>query len=227
MWEWLRTAQPADLIFYGLLVGLTIGQALVLWVWKLKKESKVREYVESGFVAIVLALVIRTLLIQAFEVPSESMVNTLLIGDHLLVGKFIYGTSVPFTDKRLLTFKDPKHGDIIVFKSGFPPPKDIFIKRCIGVPGDVIQVKDKVLLVNGQPQVEPYVINRDDRDLPAAIAPRDNFGPVTVPAGHYFMMGDNRDFSYDSRFWGFVPRKSLLGQAWVIYWPIPRWRTLK
>jgi signal peptidase I len=227
MFEWIRTAQTADLIFYGLLVGLTIGQGLVLWVWKLQKESKVREYVESGFVAIVLALVIRTLFVQAFEVPSESMVNTLLIGDHLLVGKFIYGTKIPFTDKRVLTFKDPQRGDIIVFKSGFPPPKDIFIKRCIGVPGDTIQVKDKILYVNGKPQVEPYVINRDDRDLPAVVAPRDNFGPITVPAGKYFMMGDNRDFSYDSRFWGFVPRKSIQGQAWVIYWPLDRWRTLK
>jgi len=227
MLEWIRTAQGADLIFYGLLVGLTIGQILVLWVWKMKKENKVREYVESGFVAIVLALVIRTLFVQAFEVPSESMVNTLLIGDHLLVGKFIYGTQVPFTDKRVLTFKDPQRGDIIVFKSVFPPPKDIFIKRCIGIPGDTIQVKDKILLVNGKPQVEPYAINRDDRDFPAAIAPRDNFGPITVPADHFFMMGDNRDFSYDSRFWGFVPRKSIQGQAWVIYWPIPRWRALK
>jgi signal peptidase I len=193
----------------------------------MKKENKIREYVDSGFIAIVLALVIRTLFMQAFEVPSESMTNTLLIGDHLLVGKFVYGTKVPFTDKRVLTFKDPKRGDIIVFQSGFPPPKDIFIKRCIGIPGDTIQVKDKVLLVNGKQVIEPYVINRDLRNLPALLTTRDNFGPVTVPADAYFMMGDNRDASFDSRFWGFVQRKKIQGQAWVIYWPLTRWRALK
>ncbi len=227
MIEWMKSMQMADLIFYGLLVFLTLGEILVLWVLKLKKENKIREYVDSGFVAIVLALVIRTFLVQAFEVPSESMLNTLRIGDHLLVSKFAYGTKIPFTEKRVLPFYTPQRGDVIVFKSGFPPPKDIFIKRCIGLPGDVLEVRNKQLYVNGKPSIEPYAINRDLRVIPGLLAPRDNFGPFTVPADSFFMMGDNRDFSYDSRFWGCVPRGKLLGKAWIVYWPVPRWKVIR
>jgi len=226
MWEWIRTAEAAELIFYGLLVGLTLAEVVLRYILKVSKTNVVLEYVDSGFIAIILALIIRTVLIQAFKIPSGSMENTLLIGDHLLVNKFVYGLQVPFTDKRIMKIRDPRRGDIIVFKYPKNPRRD-FIKRCVGLPGDVIEVKNKILYVNNEPQNEGYVSFRDMRVLPATISPRDNYGPVTVPADHFFMMGDNRDFSADSRFWGFLPRKLIKGKAWVIYWPITRWRTIK
>jgi signal peptidase I len=227
MWEWIRTAEAAELIFYGIMVGLILAWLVLRFALKLPKTSVVLEYVESGLIAVLLALVIRTFLVQAFKIPSGSMESTLLVDDHLLVNKFLYGTRIPFTDKDFLRFRDPRHGDIIVFRYPQNPRRD-FIKRCIGVPGDTIEVKDKELYVNGQLQVEPYVLHRDLAVYPRASgSPRDNFGPVTVPADSYFMMGDNRDFSADSRFWGFLPRKLIKGKAWVIYWPIPRWRMVK
>jgi len=212
--------------FYGLLVGLLLAEIVLRYILRVPKTNVVLEYVDSGFIAILLALVIRTLFIQAFKIPSGSMENTLLIGDHLLVNKCIYGTQIPWTDKRLLTIRDPKRGDIIVFKYPENPRRD-FIKRCIGLPGDIVEVRNKTVYLNGQPQNEPYVTYRDLRVMAPEISPRDNYGPVTVPAGNYFMMGDNRDFSADSRFWGFLPKKLIRGKAWVIYWPIDRWRVVK
>ncbi len=226
MWEWIKTAEAAELIFYGLLVGLALAQVLLRYILKVAKTNIVLEYVDSGFIAILLALVIRILLIQAFKIPSGSMENTLLIGDHLLVNKCIYGTDIPFTDKTILKIRDPRRGDIIVFKYPEKPRRD-FIKRCIGLPGDTLEIKDKVLYINGEPQNENYVTCRDIRILPRELSVRDNFGPITVPPDNFFMMGDNRDFSADSRFWGFLPRKLIKGKAWVIYWPIPRWRAIR
>jgi signal peptidase I len=171
------------------------------------------EYLEALAVALVLAFVIRTFVVQAFKIPSGSMLDTLLIGDHLLVNKFLYGTRIPFTDKVVLPVQEPADGDVIVFEFPEDTSKD-FIKRIVGVPGDVLEMKDKVLYRNGQKLDEPYIKHTD----PNIQARRDNFGPVTVPPGKYFAMGDNRDESYDSRFWGFVDKDKIRGKAWVIYW---------
>ena len=154
------------------------------------------EYLEALAVALVLAFVIRTFVVQAFKIPSGSMLDTLLIGDHLLVNKFLYGTHIPFTDTVVFPLEDPQRGDVIVFEFPEDTSKD-FIKRIIGVPGDVIEMKEKVVTRNGEVLNEPYIKHTD----PAMQQRRDNFGPVTVPAGKYFVMGDNRDESYDSRFW--------------------------
>lgn len=226
IWEWIRTAEGAELIFYGLLAGLALAEVVLRYVLKVAKDNIVLEYVDSGFVAILLALVIRTFIIQAYKIPSPSMNNTLLEDDHLLVNKFMYGTRLPLTQHQLWRFWDPKRGDIIVFQYPKNPRKD-FIKRCIGVPGDVLEIRNKSVILNGVPQVEPYTTFADLYIQPGWLTVRDNFGPVTVPAESYFMMGDNRDRSLDSRFWGFVPRKYVRGKAWVIYWPPNRWRLVK
>jgi signal peptidase I len=182
-----------------------------------KKKSLVREYAESIIIAVLLALVIRTYLVQAFKIPSGSMEDTLAIGDHLLVNKFIYGTKMPFSDKRILKIRDPQRGDVIVFEYPEDPSKD-FIKRVIGTPGDVVEEKDKKLYVNGTLYVNPHEIHKEKDTIPKDMNPRDNFGPVTVPPNSYFMMGDNRDRSYDSRFWGFVSMGKIKGLAFIKYW---------
>lgn len=182
-----------------------------------KKKHIVREYAESIIIAVLLALVIRTFVVQAFKIPSGSMEDTLAIGDHILVNKFIYGTKIPFTDKRVLTVRDPKRGDVVVFEYPEDPSKD-FIKRVVGLPGDVVEGRDKKVYVNGKPYENPHEVHKEKEVIPKAQNPRDNFGPVTVPAGSYFMMGDNRDRSYDSRFWGFVTNDKLKGLAFIKYW---------
>jgi signal peptidase I len=184
---------------------------------QVKKKHIVREYAESILVAILLALVIRTFVIQAFKIPSGSMEDTLLIGDHLLVTKFLYGTKIPFTDKKILKIRDPQRGDVVVFEYPEDPSKD-FIKRVIGVPGDVVEEKDKKVYVNGKPYENPHEIHKEQDIIPKAQNPRDNFGPVTVPPDSYFVMGDNRDRSYDSRFWGFVKSSKIKGKALIKYW---------
>ncbi len=227
MWTWLKAAEMTEIIFYGLMIGLVLAEVVLRYVLKVAKNNIILEYVDSGMVAILMALVIRTFAVQAFKIPSGSMENTLLIGDHLLVNKFLYGTQIPFTDKRILTVRDPQRGDIIVFRYPEDPSKD-FIKRCVGVPGDIVEVREKQLWLNGQIQNEPYTVHRDLQVLPPEVgSARDFYGPVTVPADSFFMMGDNRDFSKDSRFWGFLPRKMIKGKAWIVYWPIDRWRGIR
>lgn len=182
-----------------------------------KKKSVVREYVEAIGIAILLALFIRTFVVQAFKIPSGSMLPTLMIGDHLLVNKFIYGIRVPFSGKVLVPLKDPKSGDIIVFK--FPKDRSIdYIKRVVGVPGDEVEIKNKKLYLNGKPTSDPHAHFTTTQILPGSVSPKDNFGPITVPEGKYFVMGDNRDNSSDSRFWGFVETNDVLGKAMIIYW---------
>jgi signal peptidase I len=181
------------------------------------RKSIIREYAESIIIAVLLALVIRTYLVQAFKIPSGSMEDTLAIGDHLLVNKFIYGTKLPFSDKRLLKLRDPRRGDVIVFEYPEDPSKD-FIKRVIGTPGDVIEGKDKKVYVNGTPYENPHEVHKEKDIIPKEMNPRDSFGPVKVPPNSYFMMGDNRDRSYDSRFWGFVSRDKIKGLAFIKYW---------
>lgn len=186
-------------------------------------KSKTREWTESIVVALVLALIIRTFVVQAFKIPSGSMEDTLLIGDHLLVSKFVYGMQIPFTEKRILTFKHPQQGDVIVFE--FPEDRNKsyfsrrdFIKRVVGIPGDVVEVRDKQVYVNGQKYELPQAIHKEADTIPAEYGPRDFMKPVTVPAGSYFVMGDNRDRSYDSRFWGFVTDPEIKGKAFIKYW---------
>jgi signal peptidase I len=182
-----------------------------------KKKSALRENAEAILVAIVLALFIRTFIVQAFKIPSGSMLHTLEIGDHILVNKFIYGVKIPFTDKTLIPVENPKRGDIIVFKYPKDPSKD-YIKRVIGLAGDTIEVRRKQLFVNGKPVRYEQAIHTDPRLIPAADAPRDFFGPIKVPENCLFVMGDNRDWSSDSRFWGFVNLRAVKGKAFIIYW---------
>ncbi len=185
----------------------------------MNKERKrvLLEYAEAIATAVILALFIRAYVVQAFKIPTGSMVATLLPGDHLLVNKFIYGTDIPFTHIVILKVRDPRRGDVIVFKYPEDPSRD-FIKRVIGVGGDTVEGRDKQVFVNGQPLDEPYVQHADPDMHPPQQDKRDTFGPVKVPDGKYFMMGDNRDFSYDSRFWGPVDREAIQGKALVIYW---------
>ncbi len=181
------------------------------------RKSVVREYAEAIIIAILIALFIRTFVVQAFKIPSGSMKPTLQIGDHLLVKKFTYGIKIPFIRKTLVSINDPKREDIVVFIYPVDRTKD-FIKRVVGVAGDTIEIRDKKIYLNGSPCNDGHGIYTDSTIFPGSIQPRDNFGPVTVPAGHIFVMGDNRDQSYDSRFWGFVNLKNVLGKAFIIYW---------
>jgi signal peptidase I len=185
--------------------------------YQMKRKSVIREYIEAFVVAIVLALIIRTFVVQAFKIPSGSMEPTLLIGDHILVNKFIYGERIPFTDIKLFDFRQPKKGEVIVFIYPKDESKD-FIKRVIGVEGDKIEIKDKKLYINDILHNDPYGAYKDNAIIPGHIQPRDNFGPVVVPKDSLFVMGDNRDRSADSRFWGFVHLNKVKGKAFLIYW---------
>jgi len=178
-----------------------------------KKKSVAREYAEALVFAVVLVLFLRAFVIQAFRIPSGSMKNTLLVGDFLFVNKFIYGPKIPFTDYRLPGIRKPRPGDIIVFKAPIGEQKD-FIKRCIAVEGQTIEIRNKVVYVDGVRLDEPYVVHTDPRD---SVPIRDNFGPYTVPPGHIFMMGDNRDDSHDSRYWGALDIKRVKGKAMFLY----------
>ncbi|MEK6776086.1 MAG: signal peptidase I [bacterium] len=179
------------------------------------KKSFWRENFEAILIAVVLALFIRTFVVQAFKIPSGSMLETLQIGDHILVNKFIYGTHIPFTHISFFHIQKPQRGDIVVFKYPVDEQRD-FIKRVVGTPGDTVEVRNKIVYVNGERlNDEDYVVHRDSIIIPGQ---RDNFGPVTVPENCYFMMGDNRDGSFDSRFWGYVKQEQILGKALIIYW---------
>jgi len=198
------------------------------------KKSQLRDWTEALIVAAVLALIIRTFVVQAFKIPSGSMEDTLLIGDHLLVNKFIYGMELPFSDEPVLSLRDPERGDVIVFE--FPEDKDKpyferrdFIKRVIGLPGDTVEIHNKDVFVNGQRYMTPQAVYKDGTLIPG---PRDNMPPLTVPPHSYFVMGDNRDRSYDSRFWKFVDRSAIKGLAFIKYWSwdsekfMPRWNRI-
>ena len=181
-------------------------------------RSKFREYVEAIAVAVALALFFRQFVVQAFRIPSSSMESTLLVGDFLFVNKFLYGAPVPFTNWRLPGLRAPRAGDIIVFKS--PTDGRDFIKRCVAVAGDTVEMRGKVLYVNGTQRNEPYAQHTDRGMLLPNQAPRDYMGPIVVPAGHVFMLGDNRDNSHDSRFWGALPVANVRGKAMFIYFSI-------
>ena len=181
------------------------------------KKSGLRENIEAIAIAILLALFIRTFVVQAFKIPSGSMKETLQIGDHILVNKFIYGIKLPFVQKTVIPIKQPRKDDIIVFR--YPEnPKIDFIKRVVGVEGDIVEIRNKKLYVNDKLLDQEFAIHTDPHVIPAVYTKRDNFGPVIVPPDSFFVMGDNRDNSKDSRFWGFVNQKAIKGKAFMIYW---------
>ncbi|HKT80894.1 MAG TPA: signal peptidase I [Vicinamibacterales bacterium] len=185
------------------------------------KKSVVREYFESIVIAVILALFVRTWVVQAFKIPTGSMENNLLIGDHLLVNKFIFGPTPLAIGRAVLPVRPVHRGDILVFKYPEEPDRD-FIKRVIGLPGEKIELKHKKIYINDQPLEEPYVHfltpPSSDYQEVTSYDLREQFGPVTVPADKYFVMGDNRDNSQDSRYWGFLPRDYVKGKALIIYW---------
>jgi signal peptidase I len=182
------------------------------------RKSTAREYFESLVVAVILALFVRTFGFQAFKIPTGSMEPNLLVGDHLLVNKFIFGPATSGLERTLLPMRRVERGEVLVFKFPEDPERD-FIKRVIGLPGETLEYKDQRVFINGMPLIEPYA----HYQLPAtgegaSSDPRVHYGPVTIPAGHYFMMGDNRDDSQDSRYWGFLPASYVKGRALFIYW---------
>ena len=180
------------------------------------RRSNAQEYVEALVVAGLLTLVLRVFVLQAFRIPSESMCDTLLVGDFLFVNKLEYGPKVPFTHVRLPGMRAPRRGDVIVFE--FPPdPSKDFIKRCIGTPGHTLEVRHKDVWEDGRKLAEPYVKHIDELEHPASYDNRDNYRAPKVARGELFMMGDNRDNSYDSRFWGTVPMDLVKGRAVFIY----------
>jgi len=196
-----------------------------------KPRSIVREYVEAALWALIITLFLRAFVIQAFRIPSESMKDTLLVGDFLFVNKFEYGPKIPFTHIRLPGLRQPKRGDVIVFQFPQDPSKD-FIKRCVATGGETIEIRNKEVMVDGTALKEPYAIHSDPTVKPAGYEYRDNYGPYTVPASELFMMGDNRDNSNDSRYWGSLDMDLVKGRAMFLYWSWdgeknwPRWNRI-
>lgn len=201
---------------------------------KADKRGGLWEWTKSLLMGFLLFLVLRTFLVQTFTITSGSMENTLLVGDFLLLNKSAYGAMIPGTEVRMPGYAEPTRGDIVVFR-GHHEPIDL-VKRLIAIPGDTVAMRDAVLILNGVPQDEPYVQHTDlDSDQPHPwmswqreyLAPgvdpaeyrptRDNWGPLVVPDGHYFVLGDNRDASLDSRYWGFVPEPDIKGRAVALY----------
>jgi signal peptidase I len=187
------------------------------------KKSTAREYLESIVIAVILALFIRTFVVQAFKIPTGSMENNLLIGDHLLVNKFVLGPTMWPIERVLLPIGTIRRRDVLVFKYPEEPDRD-FIKRVIGLPGETLEVREKKVYINGAPLDEPYAhyltpaADESQYHEVTSFDVRERYGPVTVPPSQYFMMGDNRDNSQDSRYWGFLPRENIKGRALLIYW---------
>ncbi|OGX24832.1 MAG: signal peptidase I [Omnitrophica WOR_2 bacterium RIFCSPHIGHO2_02_FULL_45_21] len=190
-----------------------------------RKKSAVREWVESLIIAFILALFIRQFIIQAFKIPTGSMRTTLLEGDRILVNKFIYGAKIPFTDLSLPALRKPKRGEVIVFIYPQDPKKD-FIKRLIALPGETVEIKNGSIYINGVPNKEPLVSNRYYYNRPESEYGQEGQA-IKVLEDSYYVLGDNSSSSQDSRYWGFVPKKNVLGKAMLIYWPINRMRIIK
>ena len=194
-----------------------------------------RDWLKSVLIALGIFLVVRSFVVEAFKIPTSSMENTLLVGDFLLVNKAAYGGHVPGTELALGSWHDPERGDVVVFHPPHEPHRN-YVKRVVGIPGDTLEMRDKGLFLNGAHLEEAYaryVDERGDTEHPAmewqsnhliAAPPReyhptrDNWGPLVVPDAHYFVLGDNRDNSEDSRYWGFVPREQIRGKPWLVYY---------
>ncbi len=191
-----------------------------------RPRSRAREYAEAILVAVIFALFTRTFLFQAFQVPTASMEKNILVGDHLIVNKFIFAPHAPSFLDRILPYRPVKRGDVLVFKFPEDPRRD-FIKRTVALPGETVEIRDKMISVEGVRLDEPQVYHSDDRiwpddpALPDSYRRRDQAHPFTVPPGSFFALGDNRDNSYDSRFWGAVPAANLKGRAVFVYWSFP------
>ena len=243
-----------SIVFAG--VGLVLGVGLGFWRSRSAeaREHLLRdnlEWADTGFSAIMLASVVMFFIVQAFKIPSGSMRMTFVEGDHLFVNKFVYGLRIPFSEKKIFDVKGVERNEIVIFRFPADDPENPhyakdFIKRVVAVEGQTVRIKNKILLVDGVPQSEPFKQHVDPNvyvpgyDLSperyqfqwasgqfadfAGNDVRDNFGPVTVPAGHVFVMGDNRDRSFDSRFWGPLPVQAIKGRAMLLYWPIRRFR---
>jgi signal peptidase I len=184
------------------------------------KKSTVREYFESIVVAVILALFIRTFVVQAFKIPTSSMEPNLLVGDHLLVNKFAFAPTATGAERAVLPLRDIRRGDVVVFKYPEDPERD-FIKRVIGLPGETLELRSRQIFINGTPIAEAYahyMFPVNGASEGASFDVRERYGPVTVPEGQLFVMGDNRDNSQDSRYWGFLPRHYVKGRALMIYW---------
>ena len=191
----------------------------------IKKKSTFREYAEAAAIALLLALFIRTFIVQAFKIPSGSMRPTLIEGDHILVNKFIYGVKLPLLRNTVIPVKKPERGDIIVFIYPEDRSKD-FIKRVIGLPGEKIEIIGREIYIDGKPFSDTYGHYLNQGSENSNPGHKDRYGPMIVADNHYFVMGDNRDQSYDSRFWGFVPSESIKGKAFIIYWSGRHWERL-
>lgn len=197
-----------------------------------KRKSQAREWAESIAIALILALIVRTFVVQAFKIPSSSMEDTLLIGDHLLVNKFIYGTAIPFTNIKVLPLRNPQRGDIIVFE--YPEDREEsffnrrdFIKRIIGLPGERVKMVNQVVHINNEPYTIPQEVHKEKGINKSMLDARlFDFDELVVPEGHYFVMGDNRDRSSDSRYWGYVPEENIKGKAFILYWSWDKGRFL-
>ncbi|HNS15895.1 MAG TPA: signal peptidase I [Syntrophorhabdaceae bacterium] len=181
-----------------------------------KEKSKTREYIESLIIAAIIAFFVRSFFIQAFKIPSSSMEPTLLIGDHLLVNRLSYVVKVPFTDIVIFELDKPDRGDVVVFRYPVDRSKD-FIKRVIAKEGDTVEIRDKIIYVNGKKLNDPWGFRSHEPPIPGFLSPKDNLQPLKVPKDSYFVMGDNRDRSLDSRFWGFVKKEDLVGKAFILY----------
>jgi signal peptidase I len=191
-------------------------------------RSRLRDYGEALLVAVLLAVFARTFVVQAFKIPTGSMEENLLVGDHVLVNKLVLAPTASAVERALLPIREVRRGDVIVFRFPDDPGRD-FIKRCVGLPGDRIRLVDKRLFLNGLPVEESALVVHQDphvypesRFLDETIRHRDNFGPYVVPPYHYFVLGDNRDLSNDSRFWGPVPRHLVKGRPLMVYWSVER-----
>lgn len=182
-----------------------------------KGKSAFREYAESIVFALLLALFIRSFIVQAFKIPSGSMIPTLQVGDHILVNKLSYGIRSPFWDSYILNFKKPQRGDVVVFIFPEDRSKD-FIKRVVGVEGDMVEIRGKKVYINNRHTEDIHAHFEGDPPERGAFNVRDDYGPRQVPENHIFVMGDNRDRSYDSRYWGYVSLDDVKGRAFLIYW---------
>lgn len=182
-----------------------------------KSKSAFREYAESIIFALILALFIRSFIVQAFKIPSGSMYPTLKIGDHILVNKLSFGIRIPFWEGYLLGFRKPHQGDVVVFVFPEDRSKD-FIKRVVGVGGDIVEIRNKKVYVNHELINDPHSHFEGDPPDKGPFNVRDDYGPRRVPENHIFVMGDNRDRSYDSRFWGYVSLDAIKGRAFLVYW---------